>query len=203
MGKACARDLLQALKKNSGGGLTRLPACAMMFLLMKKRKDPMPNWCYNSLSVIHEDPAQIQRFVNAAKQGRLFSEFVPLNENGEWEYGKAVDMWGTKWDIAETDFCIYEEYNSAHGHFDTAWAPPIAFYEALTEMGFEIEATFHESGMQFIGLFKDGVEKYYDYDFSNPDWRDSIDDEEILEMLENEYDIWLEWQEDENEDEDE
>lgn len=159
----------------------------------------IPNWCYNTVTVSHEDPAQIQRFVNAAKQGRLFYEFVPLNENGEWEYDKAVDMWGTKWDISETDFEVSSDGQSANGYFDTAWAPPIAFYEALTEMGFEIDALYREEGMQFIGVFKDGEDTYYEYDFSNPDWRDEIDDDAIVYILECEYEDWLEWQGNEDE----
>lgn len=157
---------------------------------MEDRK--IPNWCSNTLTISHEDPAQIQRFVDAAKQGRLFAEFVPLNENGDWEYGKAVDMWGTKWDISETDFEI--DGKSASGYFDTAWSPPIAFYEALMDMDFEVEASYHESGMQFAGVYVNGAEEYCEYDFSDPNWRDKIVNEEIVDMLEYEYECWLDWQ---------
>lgn len=158
---------------------------------MEDRK--IPNWCYNTLTVTHEDPAQIQRFVNAAKQGRLFAEFVPLNENGDWEYGKAVDMWGTKWDISETVFDSDE--NSSHGCFDTAWSPPIEFYDAIVEQGFGVDALFVEPGMEFAGTYHTEIgDTFIEFDFSNPNWRNGLE-EELVEMLEHEYECWLEWQE--------
>ena len=29
-----------------------------------------------------------------------------------------------------------------------------------------------------------------DYDFNDEDWRDKIDNEDVLEMLEQEYELW-------------
>jgi hypothetical protein len=79
-------------------------------------------------------------------------------------YEWCCDQWGTKWDIG---------HRSEHGDraalesgdllvsFDSAWAPPIAAYEKLHEMGFEITAYYWEPGMCFCGTWADGVSDHY------------------------------------------
>ena len=47
--------------------------------------------------------------------------------------------------------------------FDSAWSPPIAAYEKLTEMGFRIRAMYSEPGMCYAGVWEDGVDDYYEY----------------------------------------
>jgi hypothetical protein len=47
--------------------------------------------------------------------------------------------------------------------FDSAWAPPCAAYEKLTEMGFRIRAMYYEGGMCFAGIWEDGNDDYYEY----------------------------------------
>ncbi len=37
----------------------------------------------------------------------------------------------------------------------------------------------------------------YQYNFENENWRDDIDDPEVLELLEGEYENWKEWQNEE------
>jgi hypothetical protein len=168
-------------------------------LVFDEKELTMPNWCYNTLSVSHSDPAQIARFVKAANDGRLFEEFVPLNEEGEWDYNTAVNKWGTKWDIHESYFD--SDSNSAYGSFDTAWSPPIEFYDTIVAQGFDVHALFHEPGMAFAGTYHTEIgDTFIDYDFSNPNWRDNLD-EELVEWLEPEYESWLEWQEEMDEEE--
>jgi hypothetical protein len=41
----------------------------------------MPNWCNNTLELIHEDPAMITRAKKAYADGRLLAEFVPVPED--------------------------------------------------------------------------------------------------------------------------
>jgi len=155
----------------------------------------IPNWCDNSLSVSHSDPAMIDRFMKAVETGNLFAEFVPLNETGEWDYHAAVDMWGTKWDACDASFEKTDE-NSVSGYFMSAWAPPIGFYEAMVELGFDIDAHYHEPGMAFAGTFNNEEGDYsFEYDFSDPEWRDSVSSETLLDWLESEYETWLDWQE--------
>jgi hypothetical protein len=47
--------------------------------------------------------------------------------------------------------------------------------------------------MQFAGHYtnEDGND-CYEYDFDNENWRDDIDDSEVLDMLESEYEYYLE-----------
>ena len=65
----------------------------------------------------------------------------------------------------------------------------------MKELGFDISATYHESGLAFVGEWsnEDGDE-CFEYDFEDEDWRDGIP-EGLQEMLEFEYDCWLESQE--------
>jgi len=148
----------------------------------------------NNLTVTHSDPAQLERFLKAAKEGNLFAEFVPLNETGEWDYDAAVNKWGTKWDIS-SDSDFYSNGDSVDGYFETAWSPPIEFYDAIVDQGFTVDALFHEPGMTFAGTYHTEIgDTCIDYDFSNPNWRDNID-EDLVEWLEPEYESWLEWQE--------
>ena len=54
--------------------------------------------------------------------------------------------------------------------------------------------------MSFAGVFTNEGETFYDYDFSDKNWRDGIDHETILEMLEYEYESYLEYNEDGDQD---
>jgi len=90
----------------------------------------MPNWCDNSVTLTHEDPAEIVRAVEAFKRGEFLAELVP-NTAKEWDYEWCVANWGTKWDVGGDDAC--EPTISADGHgatfgFSSAWAPPITAY---------------------------------------------------------------------------
>ena len=49
----------------------------------------MPNWCDNSLTLTHEDPAEIVRAVEAFKRGEFLAELVP-NPDKEWSYDWCV-----------------------------------------------------------------------------------------------------------------
>jgi hypothetical protein len=47
-------------------------------------------------------------------------------------------------------------------YFDSAWSPPIAAYEKLEDLGFEVDAMYYESGMCFAGMYSCGSDDYYD-----------------------------------------
>lgn len=156
----------------------------------------MPNWCINYCSLDHDDPSMVTKAANALREGKLFETFVPL-PNKEWDYGWCVENWGTKWDATCVD--VFSDDGGANLIFDTAWGPPIAFYEAMEEIGFRIDATYHESGMAFAGHYCDGDDNTYEYDFDNPNWADEIDDQDVVDLLEEEYNLYLEMQEEEEE----
>ena len=152
----------------------------------------MPNWCSNSITVSHTDPAMITKFADACREGKLFETFAPLpTKDGEWEYGTAIETWGTKWDINNEDIIInYQKEDVINLHFDTAWSPPITFYEKFIEKyGGEIHATFCEPGNDFIGMYgPEGVK----------DW--SLTDPNVPESLKEDYEgIYLDMQEMEEE----
>ena len=92
----------------------------------------MPNWCNNTVELIHTDPEMIARARKAFADGRLLDEFIPVPADlhitagflGEAEaqkdleaqeqvnlakhgyrnwYDFCVNEWGTKWDIGGGD----------------------------------------------------------------------------------------------------
>ena len=83
-------------------------------------------------------------------------------------YDWQVANWGTKWDLCDVSLNQLDD-NTVELHFETAWSPPIAAFENLvTNLGFDIEAMYYESGMVFAGKWSsDGTDEYYN------DWGDS------------------------------
>lgn len=69
-------------------------------------------------------------------------------------YDYCIGEWGTKWDARDTTYDI--DGNKITIFFDTAWSPPMGIYHALEDMGFKVEATYIESGMGYIGYYRDG-----------------------------------------------
>ena len=152
----------------------------------------MPNWCNNSVEIYHEDPAMIERVREAFNDGRLLDEFIPVpqalrdtvsgsmgeDKRAEHEaqqaanvekYGYAnwydfcVNEWGTKWDIGADGNPAQDFPGGLSLGFDSAWAPPCAAYEKLTEQGFRIRAMYYEPGMGFAGVWDNGIDDFYEY----------------------------------------
>ena len=152
----------------------------------------MPNWCNNTLNIRHEDPAMIERAKAAFAKGEFLNEFIPCPQDlidtvsgfvGEGQeeleakqaanrakygyttwYDHNVAEWGTKWDIGAGDGnAVDQDANGVVFNFDSAWAPPLAAYERLMGMGFEILAYYFEPGMAFAGKWEDGCDDYYEY----------------------------------------
>ena len=46
---------------------------------------------------------------------------------------------------------------------DTAWSPPIRFYEQMEELGYRVTAYYMEEGMAFCGAYQDGYDEYIEY----------------------------------------
>ena len=143
----------------------------------------MPNWCENTVTLSHANPAMIARVKKAFAAGNLFNEFIPmppgLQETEAW-YDWALENWGTKWDVegdiileqgraaeeaAGTDvFRTIARTPSVKLAFRSAWSPPIPIYEKLSAEGFYIEASYSEEAMEFCGEWSTyAKEVYYDY----------------------------------------
>jgi hypothetical protein len=152
----------------------------------------MPNWCNNSVEIYHEDPAMIERVRKAFNDGALLNEFIPIPDSlkivagsvgdpdeqkkleedternrqvhgyGNW-YDFCVNEWGTKWDIGADGNPAQDFPGGLTLGFESAWSPPVAAYEKLTEQGFRIRAMYFEPGMAFAGVWDNGVDDYYEY----------------------------------------
>lgn len=153
----------------------------------------MPNWCSNTLRLTHEDPKMIARASSALAKGEFFAEFVPIPEyeKDNW-YAFCVREWGTKWDTeahsVDTDPAYPDTLDAV---FDTAWSPPISFYQKMEKMGFTVEARYYEPGMCFAGVYEDGIDSFWDLSgMSSDEVKDVIPeklDEEfgIVETMQN------------------
>ena len=53
----------------------------------------MPNWCANTLTLEHEDPAMIERAKTAFAEGKFLKELVPPPSK-DWDYNWCVENWG-------------------------------------------------------------------------------------------------------------
>ncbi|CAB4129269.1 hypothetical protein UFOVP112_367 [uncultured Caudovirales phage] len=144
----------------------------------------MPNWCGNTLTITHEDPAMIVRANTAFANSSFLAEFIPIpaglkdtispNRDAEqanalreqygytdW-YDFCVNEWGTKWDVGDSQGIQTWDDHELIVYFDSAWAPPIAAYEKLMDLGFTVYATYYEPGSAFAGIWEDGNDDYYD-----------------------------------------
>jgi len=143
----------------------------------------MPNWNSNLLTVTSDDPELMAKIKDAAEKSAESDSFFnllvprPESEEGDW-YSWNVNNWGTKWDTNVN--IIDQSDNEIVLSFDTAWSPPIGFYAALEEMGFEVDAFYYEPGMCFAGRYMDGTDDYYEYSGMNS--------EEVKELLPMELD---------------
>ena len=152
----------------------------------------MPNWCNNSVEIYHDDPKMIERVRTAFNGEGLLQEFIPVPEDlrnivagsvpveqeaehklkeefnrmtygyTNW-YDFCVNEWGTKWEIGADGNPARDIPGGLSLGFESAWSPPIAAYEKLTEQGFRIKAMYYEPGMAFAGIWEDGQDNYYEY----------------------------------------
>lgn len=128
----------------------------------------MPNYCDYIATFKHQDPETLRRAMDAFNREALLREFLPCPsdidgfEREDW----CTEHWGTKWDVRVDGWSagryecgILEEgpdwFRCA---FLTAWGPPFEAYDALQQLGFEIEATdVVVDGMDWSGTYKNGV----------------------------------------------
>lgn len=137
----------------------------------------MPNWNSNIVTFTNTDPAQIAKIKSVIEaEQSIMERFVPI---GEYEYAQAIETWGTKW--SEIDGVVLEESeNSIKVAFETAWCPPIAFYTAMEQLGFGVQAYYWEPGMAFCGVYENGVDREESIDYMSPEWIEENISEDII-----------------------
>ena len=163
----------------------------------------MPNWCNNTLELAHEDPAMLVRAKAALDRGEFLQEFIPVPQElkdtvsgfmGEdkreaheaqmeanranhgykdW-YDFCVNEWGTKWDVGGDGITAEIENGRITTSFDSAWSPPIAAYEKLVDLGFSVRAYYYEGGMNFAGIWEDGIDDFYELESSSEAVREQL-----------------------------
>lgn len=163
----------------------------------------MPNWCSNNVTFYNEDVNEVNAFeeylneMNARdEEPGLFDAFVPrpVEEDDNW-YDWNIANWGTKWEVTFVSMQRVDK-NTIKLSFDTAWAPPGAFYETVArETSWIVSATYFEPGMAFVGRCIEGVDEFYEYsDIESLDTipQDLVEEFGIREMME-------EWESEEDE----
>ena len=150
----------------------------------------MPNWCTNGLSLSHQDPAMMRRVQQAVERDELFQTFVPiptalnivsgsLGDATEQEklemlqdanrdvhgykdwYDFCVSEWGTKWEANNISVnCDSDQLIELS--FDTAWSPPLGFYEKMVDLGFTVDGYYYEPGCAFVGHWDNGADDCYE-----------------------------------------
>ena len=140
----------------------------------------MPNWCSNSLTIKGDASTLValKEIIESDGEG-LLEAIAPLG--GEWDYSKAVETWGTKWDIS-TEGLAYTDNGDGTaeitGYFDSAWSPPIEAFHALSQDwdSCYIELLYEEPGMCFVGCWdSEGADDHYEYsDFTSDNIKDNV-----------------------------
>lgn len=159
----------------------------------------MPNWCMNNLTVSHSDKAMVQKFADAWNSGGVCQHYIPKPEGEDW-YEWNISNWGTKWDFGKDEYedpVEVKQVTMKSGTFyevgvgpNTAWSPPIDFYNHLVDLGYDVHASYFEPGMGFCGIYHNGYDNYIDYGDDKDSipvgvWNDfGLDD--FFEMMEEE-----------------
>lgn len=159
----------------------------------------MPNWCDNRMTLSNDDVAKIDaleaEMSKKNDEGRFMAQpFQHLrpNPDGEWDYGWSCNNWGTKWDASIIDWERRDE-NTITIYCETAWSPPTALYEYLTEEGWDVDAVYHEPGMGYAGQFIDGSDDYYEYSVTDQNTIDDLPSEvQDFAGLEDAHQEWKE-----------
>ena len=140
----------------------------------------MPNWCSNSLTIKGDASTLValKEIIESDGEG-LLEAIAPLG--AEWDYSKALEKWGTKWDIS-TEGLEYTDNGDGTaeitGYFDSAWSPPIEALHALSQDwdSCYIELLYEEPGMCFVGCWdSEGADDHYEYsDFTSDNIKDNV-----------------------------
>ena len=156
----------------------------------------MPNWCSNNFSIRGNVESIKDLWDDANEKEGLLEAIKPI---GEWEYGNAVEAWGTKWDVS-LEGLQYTDHGDGtaeiSGYFDSAWSPPIAAYEQLAA-DFDscvIDCSYFEPGMDFAGFWtSENGEEHLDN--LHDEWEKGDEASNLYKQLDDEYNLSEQFQE--------
>jgi len=171
---------------------------------LKEREEPkIPNWCSNSVTITHEDPAKIAALAEAMEKGRFLDHIIPVpqelkdavanfetNEELVAKYGYSnwydfcVSRWGTKWDVdCQGTIMLSDDGKTIDANFDSAWAPPTAVYDEMVEQGYDVVGYYYEPGMAFVGKWDNGCDDCYEYSGENSKTVRAVIGDELDDMF--------------------
>lgn len=159
----------------------------------------MPNWCRNQVRFSAfrntEGFQELMRLKEAIERGSPFQEFLPIPPISSTVGGveEQEKLWGTKWDLEPLghDMPLFEEEKGkvwiGLDYFQTAWTPPIPFYEKLVNLGIDVEAYYLEPE-QFYGSYSAGnwgVQSFINFKRYSQHFRfdDEVQDKELLNHI--------------------
>lgn len=103
----------------------------------------------------------------------------------EWN----IANWGTKWDFGrgkDDDKIEPSDANTVRDlNFQTAWSPPIEFFDHLCRLGYRVRVLYCEPGCGFCGIYENGDDDTIQLDSSLDDVPDEIVDCFGLEEVES------------------
>jgi len=172
----------------------------------------MPNWCSNNFRIVGSTESLKPLWEEIDREEKFLEVIKPI---GEWDYGNAVEAWGTKWDV-NTDGMEFTDNGDGtaeiSGWFDSAWSPPVDAFQTLSEDldSCYLELSYFEPGMCFVGYWDSegaddhytidpeaedmGIPAYLEEEWCVSDWfRTDEDDEEVVfedvdqDTLDNEF----------------
>ena len=159
----------------------------------------MPNWCSNNFRIVGSTESLKPLWEEIDREEKFLEVIKPI---GEWDYGNAVEAWGTKWDV-NTDGMEFTDNGDGtaeiSGWFDSAWSPPVEAFQTLSEDldSCYLELGYFEPGMCFVGYWDSegaddhytidpeaedmGIPAYLEEEWCVSDWfRTDEDDEEVV-----------------------
>lgn len=121
---------------------------------------PCPQALVDTPSMYYPDTMPAQQAAQATLEAANMQQYGFATWH-DWKTGN----WGTKWDPKSDNKSNYVEGdNSITLDFDTAWSPPIEFFDAMTALDFEVLAFYYEPGVSFCGCYSDGANSEHHID---------------------------------------
>lgn len=153
----------------------------------------MTNWCVNKITIGHNEIEMVDKLVTGFYSGNFFNEFIPVpleirntdvtlcadptlreeqiwreaNNLERWGYGDWYDFcvseWGTCWDVGGFENIQGPYDGKVILDYDTAWAPPLKFYEKMRKQGFVIDAAYYIPASAVAGRWHNGENKFFEF----------------------------------------